>query len=78
MLTSLLFVAIKEKTLKIDEKSQSRRSKNSYLLRDLMNVNGISEKNDNIKNDKRNKAERSLDSILFETFLGLRCGIFFE
>ena len=54
MLTSLdFFVASKGKN-KIDENSSSRRIKNSYLLKDLMNFNEIFGKNvtyDDIKSN---------------------------
>ena len=56
MRTSLVFsVASKGKKIqKVDENSKNRRSKNSYLLRDLMNFNEIFGKNvtyDDIKID---------------------------
>ena len=46
MLTSIVFLAskLKEKP-EIDENSTNRRSRNSYVLRDLMNFNETSRKN---------------------------------
>ena len=46
MLTSIVFLAskLKEKP-EIDENSTNRRSRNSYVLRDLINFNEASGKN---------------------------------
>ena len=58
-----------EKIQKIDKNSSSQRSKNSYLLRDLLDFNEILGKNatyDDIKSDKIGL--QSSDSMLFEIY----------
>ena len=58
-------------TKKTDENSYNGKSKNSYLLRDLMSFNQIPGKSatyDDIKSDKKNKVWHSSDSIFFETY----------
>ena len=66
------FVASEGKKIqKIDKNNQNRRSKNLYLLGDLMNFNKIFEKNvtyDDIKNDQKQSFTLSSGSIFI--FLG--------
>ena len=66
------FVASEGKKIqKIDKNNQNRRSKNLYLLGDLMNFNKIFEKNvtyDDIKSDQKQSFTLSSGSIFI--FLG--------
>ena len=66
------FVASEGKKIqKIDENNQNRRSKNLYLLGDLMNFNKIFEKNvtyDDIKSGQKQSFTLSSGSIFI--FLG--------
>ena len=69
MLTSIVFLAskLKEKP-KIDENSTNRRSRNSYVLRDLMNFNETSGKNltyDYIKNHQITKCYTLFRQYIF-------------
>ena len=66
------FVASEGKKIqKIDKNNQNQRSKNLYLLGDLMNFNKIFEKNvtyDDIKSDQKQSFTLSSGSIFI--FLG--------
>ena len=63
------FVASKGKKVeKIDEKSSNRRSKNLYLLKDLVNFNENFKKNityDDIRSDSKKKAYNLFRQLYF-------------
>ena len=68
---SFFVVSEGKKIQKIDKNNQNRRSKNLYLLGDLMNFNKIFEKNvtyDDIKSDQKQSFTLSSGSIFI--FLG--------